>query len=196
MTVGDLAQRLGLSVEQLAGAGPFGMGTFVTATASVEYAWDVHHEHPVSSYEELARRELISYDVELEDGLRIKGPPKPETTIALVVARIANAGEDESFAIDPPVPALALLEALGCPEPVARTTDVHMSSWQIGPWTTSGLSLTARLAKPPAGERHDSGIPAIAAAQLAQDDVIGSIALTQPFGARRTDQRRQARRAR
>ena len=182
MTVGDLAQRLGLSVAQLAGEGPFGMGAFVTATASVEYAWDVHHEHPVSSYADLARRELVAYEVELEDGRTLKGPPKPETTIALVVARIANATADESFAIDPPVPALQLLEALGCPEPVARTTDVHMSSWQVGPWTTSGLSLTpgSRARRP--GARHDSGNPAIAAAHLTQDDVIGSIALTRLHG--------------
>jgi hypothetical protein len=183
MTVGDLAQRLGLSVEQLTGEGPFGMGTVITPTARLEYAWDVHHEHPVGTRAELARRELLAYEVELEDGLRIEGPPKPETTIALVIARIAGAADEEGFAIDPPVPALELLEALGCADTTARTTDVHMGSWRIGPWTTGGLTLTARLARPPAGERHDSGVPAIGAARLTRDDVIGSMALTRLHGA-------------
>ena len=182
MTVGDLAERLGLSVAQLVGEGPFGMGAFVTATASVEYAWDIHHEHPVSSFADLARRELVAYAVELEDGRTLEGPPKPETTIALVVARIANATADESFAIDPPVPALQLLDALGCPEPVARTSDVHMSSWRVGPWSTSGITFEARLARAPTGARLDSGNPAIAAAQLTQDDDIGSVALTRLHG--------------
>jgi hypothetical protein len=177
MTVGELAQRLGMTVEQLAGEGPFGMGAFFTAAARVEYAWDVHHEHPVATHEQLARREVRAYAVRLDDGRTITGPPRPETSLALVVARVACASAGDSIAVEPPLPALELLAALGCSEPVARTTDVHMSSWEIGPWATGGRTLSARLATPPAGERHDSGVPAVAAARVTRPDVIGSVTL-------------------
>jgi hypothetical protein len=55
-TVGELAAALGLRVADLDARG-----------VAYAYAWDVHHELPPGSIEELARRALTAYRVPLGD---------------------------------------------------------------------------------------------------------------------------------
>ena len=55
-TVGELAAVLGLRVAELEPRG-----------VAYAYAWDVHHELPPASVEELARRALTAYRLPLSD---------------------------------------------------------------------------------------------------------------------------------
>jgi hypothetical protein len=55
-TVGELAAALGLRVAELEPRG-----------VAYAYAWDIHHELPPGSIEDLARRALTAYRVPLED---------------------------------------------------------------------------------------------------------------------------------
>ena len=55
-TVGELAAGLGLRVAELEPRG-----------VAYAYAWDVHHELPPASVEELARRALTAYRLPLSD---------------------------------------------------------------------------------------------------------------------------------
>jgi len=55
-TVGELAAALGLRVAELEPRG-----------IAYAYAWDVHHELPPASVEELARRALTAYRLPLSD---------------------------------------------------------------------------------------------------------------------------------
>ena len=55
-TVGELAAALGLRVAELEPRG-----------VAYAYAWDVHHELPPASVEELARRALTAYRLPLSD---------------------------------------------------------------------------------------------------------------------------------
>ena len=55
-TVGELAAALGLRVAELEPRG-----------VAYAYAWDVHHELPPDSVEELARRALTAYRLPLSD---------------------------------------------------------------------------------------------------------------------------------
>jgi hypothetical protein len=55
-TVGELAAALGLRIAELEPRG-----------VAYAYAWDVHHELPPGSIEELARRALTAYRVPLGD---------------------------------------------------------------------------------------------------------------------------------
>jgi hypothetical protein len=82
VTVKELADRLGVPLEALAANGMFSMGS-VLATGSLphgirsigaEYAWDMHHEHPVATPEALARREVTAYRVRYEDGRTLEWP--------------------------------------------------------------------------------------------------------------------------
>ena len=55
-TVGELAAALGLRVAELEPRG-----------VAYAYAWDVHHELPPASVEELARRALTAYRLPVSD---------------------------------------------------------------------------------------------------------------------------------
>ena len=70
--VRDLAAAAGLDLAALVPA--MGMLPPTESGVFASFAWDVHHENPVSDPEELGRRELTSYSVR---GISWS-PPKPE----------------------------------------------------------------------------------------------------------------------
>ena len=82
---------------------------------------------------------------------------KPQVDLTELVARILHARTEEELGgpvleCDPPVPALALARALGCPAPVARSVDVHMSSWRMEPLHAGVWAIEATLDGAPGGD--------------------------------------------
>jgi hypothetical protein len=120
VTVGELAAQLGVPLEELVGAPLYGSlppGAPFYAT----FAWDMHHEAPVTTVEDLARREVLAYDGWSVDD------DKPR--VGLEAARDLRPGDSLEF--NPPVSALELSALLGVADPVARTVGAHMASWEI-----------------------------------------------------------------
>ena len=91
------------------------------APFSATFEWDIHHEHPVTSAEDLGRRRLLSYD-----GWSIDDD-KPKVGLD-AVASLQPGG---SLEFNPPVGALELAALLGVSDPVARTVGVHMDPWEV-----------------------------------------------------------------
>jgi hypothetical protein len=122
----------------------------------------------------LAERRLLSYRIP-ELGLEWHASePRPQGDVQALLARIreATAGRID---LDAPVPALALARALGVPEPIAHTVDVHMSSWRMELRHRDAV-LVATLAGPPGG-RDVLGPPAARAAKVGEDATIVSVEL-------------------
>jgi hypothetical protein len=67
-TVGDLAAALRVPLADLMAGGLSGMGSVVTPAVSATYAWDLYHEPPVASVDDLARRRLVRYAVPFASG--------------------------------------------------------------------------------------------------------------------------------
>jgi hypothetical protein len=65
--VGDLAAALGIGVAEVL-AGHSDMGFVVNDRFSATYEWDMYHENPVRSADDLARRTLREYTVFYADG--------------------------------------------------------------------------------------------------------------------------------
>jgi hypothetical protein len=202
-TVGALALALGLTVEQLVPHGMYSMGSILGPGVSAEYEWDMHHEAPVETLGALARRRLTSFRVTLagdvEPALRDRfGPPRdgrygpfalsPDALewraawpaeagdAAALADRIAAAREPGPLPLDAPVPAAALAAALGHPDAVARTVDVHMSSWRLGPLAYGEWEVEAALERAPTGPEAGS-IPAGVARALDPDVRVHSVRL-------------------
>jgi hypothetical protein len=66
--VGELATALGVPVGDLAADGRYGTGSARASGVSLDYAWDMYHERPVGSVEDLARRRLTRYSVSFASG--------------------------------------------------------------------------------------------------------------------------------
>ena len=60
-TVGELAAQHGVPLEDLVRTPLYGM-LAPDAPFFCTFRWDMHHEHPVTTAEDLAGRELLSYD--------------------------------------------------------------------------------------------------------------------------------------
>src|SRR5947207_12640574 len=91
--VADLAAALGVRVSDLVPDGWYGIGSILVPArlsaavddVSADYEWDLYHERPVTSAEDLAKRRLHRYQVRFTAGrraceaeLRIEhGPPIP-----------------------------------------------------------------------------------------------------------------------
>jgi hypothetical protein len=169
--VRDLAAAAHLDLETLVPA----MGTFPPTAGGVfaRFAWDIHHENPVSDPDDLGRRKLISYRV----GPASLEPPKLQP--APLGDRLKQVTTPDELAALAPVYARELVEALGAPEAFARTVDVHMSSWQLatpdGPLRLGEWTVIARLDGSPSGERLDLRLPAAAAAALGDRDIVRSL---------------------
>jgi hypothetical protein len=152
-TMAELAARLGMRLEDLLTPGEVAMGSLPPTQMGIHasFRWDIHHEAPISSPEQLGPRELTAYSVRfdrgraeceavLSDGFRIEWPygeaftltwtqPGPEVTpLETVLARIRT-GEPVDDHVD--APARELAAALGVPDAIARTVDVHMSAWYL-----------------------------------------------------------------
>jgi hypothetical protein len=203
-TVGALALALGLRVEQLVPHGMYSMGSIQGPGVSAEYEWDMYHEPPVETLGALAGRRLVSFRVSVagegvETALRARfgepregryGPfacssqqlewhaawPVAPGDAAVLAARIAAAREPGPIALEGPVPAAALAAALGHPEAVARTVDVHMSSWRIEPLTFGDWEVDAMLERAPAGPPLPSP-PATGTRALDPEVLVQSVSL-------------------
>ena len=114
MTVGELARQHGVPLEDLVRTPLYG-SLAPGAPFFCTFAWDVHHESPVTTVEDLARREVLT------------PVQRPFAGLDAVAALVAG----ESLEFNPPVPALSLAALLGVADPVARTVGVHMASWQV-----------------------------------------------------------------
>jgi hypothetical protein len=72
--VRDLAAGLGLQVSDLIGDGETSMGSLTASHVRATYRWDLYHEEPVRSADDLAWRELTSYTVRFAAGrARLEG---------------------------------------------------------------------------------------------------------------------------
>jgi hypothetical protein len=102
------------------------------------------------------------------------------------LAAALRAGEPPGpgLELDPPLPAPAVAAALGLPDPVACTVDVHQSSWVLAVAVAGraervrlgGFELEARLDGAAAGPpRPDVTAPAAAVRDLADTDEIRAL---------------------
>jgi hypothetical protein len=170
-TVGDLAAAYGLDLNEHVPA----MGMFPPSTSGVfaEFAWDIHHENPITDPEQLARRALTSYSV----GDVAWQQPKPKP--APLGDRLQSVTTPEELAALAPVYATELAAALGVPDAFAVTVDVHMSSWRLetpdGPPKLGEWTVLASLRGEPTGEPLDLEFPAARAAGLGPGDVVGDL---------------------
>jgi len=153
-TVGELAAQHGVPLEDLVRTPLYGM-LAPGAPFFCTFRWDMHHEHPVTTAEDLAGRELLSYD-----GWSIDDD-KPKVGLDAVAA--LRSGDALEF--NPPVPALELAALLGVSEPVARTVGVHMDPWEIDLGTH-----VATLEGGATGERYS--LPAAMGARVVADDRV------------------------
>ena len=120
-TVGELAAQHGVPLEDLVRTPLFGM-LAPDAPFFCTFRWDMHHEHPVTTAEDLAGRELLSYD-----GWSIDDD-KPKVgldAVGLVAAR--------RLAGVQPAGARARARGAAGRERAgrARTVGVHMDSWEV-----------------------------------------------------------------
>jgi hypothetical protein len=153
-TVGELAAQRGVALEDLVRTPLFGM-LAPDAPFFCTFRWDMHHEHPVTTAEDLAGRELLSYD-----GWSIDDD-RPRVGLDAVASLLPGS----SLEFNPAVPALELAQLLGVAEPVARTVGVHMSSWQVDLG-----AYVATLEGGAAGERYS--LPAAMGARVVAADRV------------------------
>jgi hypothetical protein len=154
-TVAELAALHGVPLEDLVRE-PLLFGMLAPdAPFSATFEWDVHHDAPVTTAEDLGRRRLLSYD-----GWSIDDD-KPKVGLDAVGG--LQAGDALEF--NPPVGALELAALLGVTEPVARTVGVHMDRWEIDLGTH-----VATLEGGAAGERHR--LPAALGARVIGPDRV------------------------
>lgn len=219
--VGELAAALGLTLADAFGDGHSDMGYLIHDRFSATYAWDMHHERPVGSAEDLGRRTLLDYSVvydsgqeECEAALRaLHGAPQPvadrirygpffigvgaggrfslqwyeeepdwavpaadpEERLAQVRALLADGG---TLTFKPPMPARELAQALGRPDAIGRSTDVHLSHWVLAAPDGEklehlGRTVEATLDRWPSGP-DVAGVssPGGAVQNLGDDDVV------------------------
>ena len=114
-TVGELAAQRGVKLEDLVRTPLFGM-LAPDAPFSATFAWDMHHEHPVTTAEDLAGRRLLSYD-----GWSIDDD-KPKVGLDAVGA----SGARRFARVQPARPGARVAALLGVAEPHARTVGVDM----------------------------------------------------------------------
>src|SRR4051812_48332811 len=114
-TIGELAAQHGVPLEALL-TGPLFGSLPPGAPLSADFRWDIHHEPPVTTVDDLARREVIW--------------PEPEPPRAGLEA-VAALAPGASIRFHPPVPALELAAVLGVAEPVAHTVGIYMDRWEV-----------------------------------------------------------------
>jgi hypothetical protein len=147
------------------------MGTFPPTANGVfaTFAWDMHHEAPITDPEHLGRRALTSYRIgDLEWHL----PKRKATSLGERLQHITTPDELEALA---PVYATELAAALGAPDAFAHTVDVHVCSWQLGPLKFREWTVVATLEGAPTGGELDVRLPAARAAALGPGDVLSSL---------------------
>ena len=182
-TVGELAAALAVPLDDIVATGMWDMGSVITDRFSATYEWDMYHEHPVASAADLARRRLTGYHVHATGEHYPPAPPPvdPEERLAQIRALAAGGG---SLALEPPMPALELARALGRPDAVGRSTDVHMSHWVLAEPTgellrVGGRTVEATLGGWPSGpEVPEASNPASPVRRLGPDDVVGRISVS------------------
>jgi hypothetical protein len=83
-TVGELAAAIGVPLADVVAAGMWDMGSIVNDRFSATYDWDMYHENPVRSADDLGHRRLRDYTVfyaagrrECEAALRALHEPQP-----------------------------------------------------------------------------------------------------------------------
>jgi hypothetical protein len=178
-TVGELVAAAGGTMADV--AEPYGMGlVFAPALGlTARYAWDDHHEAPVGSLKELARRELVA---------EAPAPAAPDARavsarrLAELVERLRAGAEPGApeLVLDPPLPAAEVAAILGAPDAFARTVDVHMSSWRLatadGPVEIGRWSVDAALDRRPSGDLVPGvEIPAASARLLGGGESVGRL---------------------
>jgi hypothetical protein len=224
-TVGALAAALGVSVDAIAADGQSDMGYVMHDRFSATYDWDMYHEHPVRSADDLGGRRLQDYCVfgvagrdACEATLRsLHGAPRafgertrygpffltpgepfslewyetepdwamtpadPEERRAQLRALVAEGGY---LKLEPPMPAHELAAAIGRPDAVGVSTDVHMSHWVLAEPSgdrlrIGGRSVEAMLGGWPTGPEVDGvSVPAAALHHLGPDDVVRWVRIT------------------
>jgi hypothetical protein len=177
--VGEITAALGLTVTDVFGDGTSDPGFVVNDRFSATYAWDMHHEQPVRSAEDLQWRQLHDYCVfyaggqaECEAALRAQhGAPQP-------VAERTATGRSSS------APATAGGSTLSgtrtsrigrCRRPTRRSG----SRWCGRSWPTVGSSRSGRRCRARAGP----------GARPAGHDRPQHGRAPEPLGARRTGRR-------
>lgn len=219
--LGDLAAALGVTVDELFADGHADMGHVMHDRFSATYDWDMYHEHPVRSADDLAHRRLQDYCVfhaggreQCEAALRARhGAPtavgerirygpffvsagaggrfnlewyesepdwaKPPADPAERRAQLQQLVADGGYlALEPPMPALECARALGRPDAVGVSTDVHMSHWVLAEpdgerLQVGGRKVEAMLGGWPTGPAVSGvSVPAAAVHHLGPDDVI------------------------
>jgi len=108
----ELAAEHGVPLEDLVRTPLY--GTLAPgAPFFAQFEWDMHHENPVTTADDLGRRRVIE-----------PAPP-------LGLQAVATLAPGESIEFSPPVPALELAALLGVTDPVARTVGIHMARWEV-----------------------------------------------------------------
>jgi hypothetical protein len=182
-TVDELAAALNVPLADVVAGGMWDMGSLLTDRFSATYEWDMYHEHPVASAADLARRRLTSYRVHATGEHYPPAPPPvdPEERLAQVRAVVACGG---SLQFEPPMPALELARALGRPDAVGRSTDVHMSHWVLAEPTGERLRVGGQVVEatldgwPSGPEVPEASNPAAPAHRLGPDDVVRSLQIS------------------
>jgi hypothetical protein len=204
-TMRELAAGLGLRLEDVLAPGEVAMGSLPPrwgGGVSASFRWDIHHEHPITEPARLGSRELEGYSVHFDHGkaaceaathtpgFALVGDdaftltwtePGPEATPPPTLLAAIRAGEPVDHHVD--APAREVAEALGVPDAIARTYDVHMSSWYLatadgGRISAGGAIVEARL-EHAHGERVPGlSLPAAAARVLHADDRVAHLRVT------------------
>jgi hypothetical protein len=145
----DLAAEHGVALEDLVRTPLYG-STAPDAPFFARFQWDIHHENPVTTADDLGRRSVIE-------------PPPPRPPVGLeAVASLAPGG---SIEFNPPVPALELAELLGVEAPVARTVGIYMDRWEVSLGTAVAI-----LDGGATGETY--GLPAARGARVVASDRV------------------------
>jgi hypothetical protein len=192
-TVGELAAALGMPMSDLVAGGMWDMGSVAAGELSATYAWDMYHEAPVASADALAARELTSWTVRFADGSVLQwpppAPPVPLSDVEAFAERVRRDDLDSTvLTLDPPLPARDVARALGHPDAIGRSVDVHMSSWRLAgpagePLRLGRCEIEATLGGWASGpEVAGVAIPAAAVHHLGAGDVVLRIVATPPAG--------------
>jgi len=108
----DLAAEHGVALEDLVRTPLYGM-LAPDAPFFAQFEWDMHHEDPVTTAEDLGRRLVIE-----------PAPP-------LGLEAVASLAPGDSIEFNPPVPALELAALLGATAPVAHSVGIYLDRWEV-----------------------------------------------------------------
>jgi hypothetical protein len=169
--LGELAAALGLTAAEILADGMSDMGFVVNDRFSARYEWDMYHEHPVRSADDLAHRRLQDYTVfctagrdACEAALRsVHGAPR-EVAGRLRYGPFFVSGDERfnlawyarepDWAAPPVDPAVRIAEVQAIAAAIERAETIEEAQAALG-----GASLRLHPPMPKEDAAHALGVP-------------------------------------